>query len=120
MLHRIFGWIVCFTLAPSVAVQAADSWVGQQVMQRKPVVTFGDRFGDKQVYFDLRAAICPVVKEQDGWLRICDFDDREGWVDKNDFVPLADAPAYFTNVIRSNTRETWGWIQRGTAWRGQG
>ena len=45
-------------------------------------VDFGDRFGDKQVYFPLRSVIVPVIREQDGWLRIRDFDDREGWVNK--------------------------------------
>jgi tetratricopeptide (TPR) repeat protein len=120
MFHRIACWIVCLSLLPSVVVHADDSWVGKQVMQKKEQVDFGDRIDGKQVYFELRSAIAPVVKEQDGWLRIRDYDDREGWVDKNDFVPLPEAPAYFTQVIRTNTRSTWGWIQRGTAWRGLG
>ncbi len=120
MIHRAACWIVCLALLSSVAVHGADSWVGKQVMQKREHIDFGDRIDGKQVYFELRSAIAPVVKDQDGWLRIRDYDDREGWVDKNDFVPLPDAPAYFTQVIRMNTRETWGWIQRGTAWRGLG
>jgi tetratricopeptide (TPR) repeat protein len=120
MFHRSLCWIVCVALLPNSAVHADETWVGKQVMQKKMHVDFGDRVDGKQVYFELKSVILPVLKEQDGWLRVRDFDDREGWVDKNDFVLLPEAPAYFTQVVRMNPGNTWGWLQRGVAWRGVG
>ena len=35
-------------------------------------------------------------------------------------MPLPEAPAYFTQVIRFDSGNTWGWLQRGAAWQGAG
>ena len=50
MRTQIALCIIGFIFVPHVI--AADTWVGEKVMQKKPKVKFGDWIGGKQVYFD--------------------------------------------------------------------
>jgi tetratricopeptide (TPR) repeat protein len=120
MNHRSWCWVACFVLLPITTVCADESWVGQKVMSKQHEVKFGDRVGDKQIYFELKGAIFPVLEELEGSLRIRGNDGKEGWVDKADFVLLRDAPAFFTNLIRKDEKGAWAWNQRGIAWRNKG
>jgi tetratricopeptide (TPR) repeat protein len=99
---------------------AAEPWTGEKVMKRKAEVKFGDRVGDEQIYFELKGAVHTVLKEKEGWLRIRGEDGKEGWADKDDFILLRDAPAYYTDLIRKNEKYAWAWNQRGIAWMKKG
>lgn len=60
-----------------------------------------------------------VHDDRDGRLRI--FDEiREGWVDKADFVPVRDAPAYFNSRVQANPKDTWALQMRGVGWMSKG
>jgi tetratricopeptide (TPR) repeat protein len=110
------------TLAVSLALllisttRADETWVGLKVMNTKPKVQLSERVGDKETYFDLTGSLLPVLKEQDGRLRVRDYLGREGWADKANFVRLTDAPAFFTDVIRRDPKSVWAWIMRANAW----
>jgi tetratricopeptide (TPR) repeat protein len=85
------------------------------VLKAKPkVLAEGD--GGAPGRFELKGALIPVLKDHDGRLRVRGYDGREGWADKADFVRVADAPAYFTNIIRTDEKSAWAWEVRGTAW----
>src|SRR5262245_31440474 len=95
--------------------RADESWVGLEVLKAKPEV-LADRDGDRQVYFELKGSLLPVLRDQGGRLRVRDYAGREGWADKADFVRVPDAPAFFTELIRQDRRDTWAWASRGIAW----
>ena len=65
---------------------------------------------------DLTGSLLPVLKEQDGRLRVRDYLGKEGWADKANFVRLTDAPAFFTDVIRKDPKSVWAWTMRANAW----
>jgi len=110
------------TLAVSLALllipkaRADESWVGLKVMTAKPKVQLSERVGDKNISFELTGSLHPVLKEQDGRLRVRDYLGREGWADKANFVRLTDAPAFFTDVIRNDPTSVWAWTMRANAW----
>jgi hypothetical protein len=78
MSNRSLSCAIVILLLLGTPLWAEDSWVGEKVMQKKPKVTFGDRVGDNQTYFDLKGSVFPVLKEQDGWLRLRGNDGAEG------------------------------------------
>jgi tetratricopeptide (TPR) repeat protein len=101
-------------------LMAADTWVGEKVMQKSPKVKFDDRIGDKHVYLEVKGTVYSVLEVTDGFLRIRDRYGREGWVDQDDMVLLRDAPAHYTDLIRANDKDRWAWNQRGAAWQEKG
>jgi tetratricopeptide (TPR) repeat protein len=106
-------------LAAGLASNAAEDnpWVGETVLPKKPNndIKFGDRVGDRQVYFPLASLSLQVRDERDGWLRIHDG-HREGWAEKDDFVLGRDAPAYFHRRVQANPKDTWALFMRGAGW----
>ena len=94
--------IIAVLMGGAASAPAADSWVGQKVMQTKPKVKFGENDDDGQRYFALKGVCFPVLKEKDGWLRIRGSDGQEGWADKADFTLPADAPGVYTDMIKGD------------------
>jgi tetratricopeptide (TPR) repeat protein len=91
------------------------SWVGERVMFTKPhnEIQVQDRLDGKIVKFPFSGMVPIKVREQrDGRLRIHDG-QREGWVDKADFVLVRDAPAFFTRQIHANPKDTFALYMRG-------
>src|SRR5262249_10495134 len=115
MILRPLTLAICLALLLTPRARADESWVGLQVLKAKPKV-LGDRDGDKQVFFELQGSLLPVLKDQDGRLRVRDYHGKEGWADKADFVRVPDAPAFFTDVIRKDEKHAWAWTMRGVAW----
>ena len=115
MSLRHLIWAICLALLLLPAARADDSWVGLEVLKAKPKV-LADRDGDKQISFELKGSLLPVVKDEGCRLRVRDYAGREGWADKADFVRLPDAPAYFTELIRQDRRNAFAWTSRGIAW----
>jgi len=115
MSLRRLTWAIWLALLLPPVARADESWVGLEVLKAKPKV-LADRDGDKQVYFELKGSLLPVIKDKGGRLRVRDYAGSEGWADKADFVRLPDAPAYFTELIRQDRRNAWAWAARGIAW----
>jgi tetratricopeptide (TPR) repeat protein len=105
-------WLLLL-LAP--LTRAEEPWVGLQVLKARPAV-LADRNGDKQVRFELKGSLLPVLKDQGGRLRVRDYLGREGWADKADFVRVPDAPDFFTRLIRQEGTNAWVWTMLGVAW----
>jgi tetratricopeptide (TPR) repeat protein len=117
--------LICFAfgflLVLTTRLWAEESWVGEKVMQKGPDrATFRNRLMGSQVYIELKGAVFPVLKEHDGWIRLRGGDGTEGWAAKDDFVPVQSAPAYFTEQIVKNVKDSWPWLSRGIAWYMQG
>src|SRR5262249_5924108 len=70
----------------------------------------------EEIRFELTGSWLRVLKEQGGRLRVRDYLGKEGWAEKSNFVRVADAPAFFTDVLRKNPRDVWAWTMRASAW----
>src|SRR5687768_11900156 len=115
MVLRPLTFAIGLSLLVIPAARADESWVGMRVMNTKPKVRLSERVGDRETEFELTGSLLPVLKEQDGRVRVRDYLGKEGWADKNNFVPVPNAPAYFTDVIRKDPRNAWAWSMRGAA-----
>jgi tetratricopeptide (TPR) repeat protein len=83
-------------------------------------IQFGDRIAGKQIYFPLAMVkLYQVRADSQGRLRIHDG-NREGWVDKADFVLARDAAAYFHRRVQANPKDAWALAKRGTDWLDKG
>ena len=94
------------------------SWSGEQVLHTRPAnqIKFGDRVGDKQVYFPFSGRWpFKVREEKEGWLRLHDG-LHEGWADKADFILVKDALDYFDARVAANPRDTFARTMRGAYW----
>jgi tetratricopeptide (TPR) repeat protein len=97
-------------LFASPLVTAEDAWVGETVMPKKgAVLKIGSRtIADGEAVY--------IVKEvRDDWLWT-----GTGWIRSHDVVLLADAPDYFSGLIRENPGDDWAYNMRGVAWTNQG
>jgi tetratricopeptide (TPR) repeat protein len=97
-----------------------ESWVGQQVMARHPGVKFTDRDSDgSERTVKMSDGVAKVLKEEKGRLRLSS-PGTEAWADKRDMVLMRDAVAHYTEYLRTNETNSWGWNARGIAWLRQG
>jgi tetratricopeptide (TPR) repeat protein len=116
MIVRPLFLAVCVLLLRTPQANAGESWAGLHVMTTRPQVRLSERVGDKEIAFDLTGTLLPVLKDQDGRLRVRDYLGKEGWADKSNFVRLSDAPAFFSDLIRKDPKDAWAWTMRGNAW----
>lgn len=115
--------VIGLILAAAIAIGHAQadqdkSWVGETVLSTKRAkdIKFGDRVGDKQVYFPFSGRWpFKVREEKDGWLRIHDG-RREGWVNKSDFVLARESFAYFDGRAQGNPADGFALSMRGAFW----
>ena len=108
--QKIFvGALVLFASLSGRAV-AQQSWVGESVLPIKSdkQIVFGDVINGKQVYFPFKTVLPIKVKDdREGWLRVSNG-ERDGWVDKADFVLSRNAPITFqVNVVAGNPKGTY-------------
>ena len=116
MILRRLTLAVCLAVLVTPRGRAEESWVGLKVMNTKPKLQLSERVGDKEFTFDLTGSLLPVLKDQEGRLRVRDYLGKEGWSDKSNFVRLTDAPTFFTEVIRRDPNSFWAWGMRANAW----
>jgi tetratricopeptide (TPR) repeat protein len=112
-------FFAAFVLGGVHLANAQDKgWVGENVLHTKPAkdIKFGDRLGDKQIYYTF-SGVWPfkVREDKDGWLRIHDG-KHEGWVDKADFVLAKEAYDYFNRRIQNNPKDSFALGMRGGYW----
>jgi tetratricopeptide (TPR) repeat protein len=109
-------------LLPAVAhADGNDSWVGQQIVLKKPGVRIGysDDAG-KQVYVaELTDLVYTVLKEEDTWLEVR-HRGVQGWFDREQAVLLEDALDFFAQRIRANNADAFALAHRGRAWQEEG
>jgi tetratricopeptide (TPR) repeat protein len=116
--QSLLGLLVAgILLAVSTSAEADDksSWVGELVINNKPPdkVRFGDVFDGKSISFPFSGRTpFKVREEREGRLRIFDG-HHEGWADKDDFVLVRDAPAYFQRLVAANSKDRWARYMRG-------
>lgn len=105
------AFLVClFFFLVTFHVRAQDSWVGEVVMPKRNATL---KVGSETVEND--EAVYTVKQEQDGWLWT-----GNGWIHESNAVRLADAPDYYTRVIRQFGRDAWAYNMRGVAWTNRG
>jgi tetratricopeptide (TPR) repeat protein len=108
----LVGVVSSLLIAPAFtnAGDGSNSWIGLRVMPKWGcMLRVGHRVLD-QMQFDL-----PYVVQKVSSSRCCVGDDMVGWVDRRDVVPLAEAPAYYTEFIRRNPDSAWAYLHRGAA-----
>ena len=92
-------------------------WYGKDVLPKKPLkeIRIGDWVDGKAIYWQPHSLRDNTVREdRGGFLRVHDG-RREGWVDKDDFVTLEDASAYFDKLVTANPKDSGIWMMRGYA-----
>src|ERR1043166_2567348 len=117
---RCIAIVALLILAGSSHAQD-KTWVGEDVLPNKASkdIKFGDRVGDKEVFFPFSGRWpFKVREEKEGWLRIHDG-RREGWVDKADFVLAKDAFTYFDGRLQRNSKDAFALGMSGAYWLGQ-
>lgn len=108
---------VCLTsslLLASTSTSAGDdnnSWIGQRIMPK-----WGCKVRIRGQVVDQMQFDVPYVIQKVNGSRFLVGDDLMGWVNQRDVVPLVDAPAYYTKIIRRNRDSAWAYLNRGTAW----
>jgi tetratricopeptide (TPR) repeat protein len=112
-------------LIPQVPTWAADqdttSWVGKRILLRKEGVRIG-RADDKGqiVYFaDLTDMAYRVLGDTNGWLRVR-HGSAEGWFAKDSAILMDEAIPYFTDRLRTNSRDGLAYANRARTWQEKG
>jgi tetratricopeptide (TPR) repeat protein len=131
LARRLFAFLLFGVLAAaaaaddpskSAAPKSDGNWTGQTVLGKKPDerISFFDEVDGKRVPLVFRSVHPIRVRaDRDGRLRLSNG-AREGWVDKNDFLLSRDAPAYFTERLRINPKDSWSLVMRGSSWHSCG
>lgn len=105
--------------ASSVAPAAeGDSWIGREILAKRPDVKLkvGQQPGASVAEM---AQPMRVENEQEGWVWI-DSAGHAGWLKKDDVVPLDEAEAFFSDVLRKEPKNAWAYNLRGLARERQG
>jgi tetratricopeptide (TPR) repeat protein len=94
---------------PSPHAFAVDSdWVGQKVMLKE---TAKPKLGNRVLDWSAVRLPARITQAKDGWLCV-----ETAWVRPAEVVLLADAPAYFTTLLKSGKDNVLAYTLRGVAW----
>ena len=101
------------------AVRTDDAgWRGRRIVTRRPdveIVLGGDLSGRRSARARVGDDVLKVIQAQDENLLIR-LAGREGWLKKNDAVPLEEAVAYFSEKIKRDPESSYLYNKRGTIW----
>ena len=99
-------YAVIATLAPARMALAQESWVGKDIMPKKPGIKLSDlEKGGKLVgVVELKLTMYTVLGDKDGRLKVRQ-NAAEGWFDKEDAVLLENALSYFTQRIKADPKD---------------
>lgn len=115
------GWCISAVVFADRAALAQDSqeeWLGIKVLEKRPGVVL--KVGKRVVGKMSDLGPTPLVIETQGdWLRV-GTETRSGWVHLRDVVTIAEAPDYFTAVLKSDPKRGWAYNLRGIALQEQG
>ncbi len=114
-------WVfLAVVLGSTVDAAEANSWVGKTVILKRdglPMARTPRGEPDGASVFTDPTFV--VVKESGGWIALRQ-NGKEGWVEKEQAVLLANAIEYFSNRIRRDPGDYAACIKRACAWEAQG
>lgn len=100
---------VCGTVLFLAAhASAADDWVGRKVFVKE---TAKPKAGDRTLPWNAIAFPAAVERVNGDWLWL-----GKAWVRTGEVVPVEDAPAYYTRVLRQTPDAAYAYLLRGVAW----
>ncbi|MCI0703734.1 MAG: tetratricopeptide repeat protein [Planctomycetia bacterium] len=115
MRHTLCALVVMTVTSP---VAFADEWAGKDVFPRKANVNL--RAADKSEVVGIWELYDARVLRVNGeWLevRLTQIAEvNQGWVKTSEVVKAEDAVAYFTDYLKKNENDTWGYTNRATAY----
>ena len=94
------------------------AWLKKQVMmthRRPKLLKLNETTGQTEVIGEVREVNARVDKIQGDWLWVR-TPDQEGWITRNDAVPMEEAIEYFTRRIEYNANDAFAYNARGVAW----
>jgi len=94
---------------PSLSIGADQDYVGLKVMLKE---TARPKLGNQVFEWSAVRLPAKVTQAKDGWLWV-----GTAWVRPTDVVPLADAPAYFTALLKSGRSNIVAYALRGVSWQ---
>ncbi len=110
--------VVLFILAlagpPALPAQAENGWIGTRVVQKYP----GFQLRIENQAIDPKLILTYVVEQANGpwlWLK-SESEGISGWAAADQVVPVEDAIAFFTDYIRANPGDDWGYLMRSIIW----
>jgi tetratricopeptide (TPR) repeat protein len=111
-------WLICL---PTLTFGDDGSWAGQRIMTTRAgtLIGYGDWFGRASYVAELTDMVYTVQRDQDGWLYVR-HRGIEGWLPKEQAIPLDDAIAYFSQRLRFNDQDVVALAHRGRAWSEDG
>jgi len=94
-----------------------DPWAGRLVMLKFSNIEFGHTNADGLFVSagELDTSTVKVTQHKDGWLATT-HRGQSGWFPAAYAVALAEAPAYYSDLIRRQPDLAWAWGNRGVAW----
>src|SRR5262245_55171993 len=119
-MRRIASTVAATLLLCHLAPADDDPWTGKKVMPAKAKFSFQvDSAKGERVDVEPRAVFYTVVRDEGGSLRLNAM-GQEGWGKKSEWVPLPEATAHYTDLIRADPKDTWARLHRGISWRERG
>ena len=101
-----------FLLAARVGAQGG-SWDGKVVVPKGPRVVVS--IADKGKPVEFAELSYRVLEESDGWIRVVGLSYEKARIKKSDAVPLEDAEAYFSAVIKDSPKDPFAYVLRAHA-----
>lgn len=125
MQKSILRWVCCSLVVSVAALAHADdtraaegSWVGKRVIRKAPddlELRIVDKKGNWQVVGKMEDATVTVQKEDGAWVKVRSG-GVEGWIAKADVMLIEDGIKFFTDWIRANPDDAWGYGMRAIVW----
>lgn len=99
--------------------EGAAAWLKKKVMMTRPhpkLLRLNEGTGKTEVIGEVREANARVDKMQGDWIWVR-TPDQEGWITRNDAVPMEEALDYFTRRIEYNGKDAFAYNARGIVWQ---
>jgi tetratricopeptide (TPR) repeat protein len=107
-MNAQYSKLAAAVLALVVSVSAAaaqDSWIGRRVMPREDAEL---KVGNQVIPSDAVVLPMKVERVQGDWLWV-----GPGWILKRHVVPVENAAAYYSDLLRRDRTDPWAWNLRG-------
>ena len=108
---RVIALVLLAVPAHAFAAGSGVGWKGQNVM---PKLGATAKVGNQTV--DEKMFGLPWTVQQTSGPSLWVGDHHKGWVRQSDVVRLDDAPAYYSECIKSQRSVAWSYYLRGCVW----
>jgi tetratricopeptide (TPR) repeat protein len=109
---RQFAFAAVLVVLSSLAVFAADPWIGKEVFWKSGAKA---KVGDSDSNIQLVPVPAKVGDVKGDWLWL-----GRAWVRKDDVLVSAQALGYYTDQIREKPLAAQNWNNRGAMWNNRG